>query len=41
MLEQWNSVGGTVWWKSVVEQCDSEGGTVWWNSGTVMVEQRG
>ena len=41
MVEQWNSVGGTVWWNSVVEQCDTEGVTVWWNIGTVMVEQRG
>ena len=30
LLEQWNSVGGTVWWKSEVEQC-------WWKS---VVEQR-
>ena len=35
MVEQWNSVGGTV------EQWNSDGGTVWWNSGTVMVEQCG
>ena len=41
MVEQWNSVGGTVWWNSMVEQCDTEGVTVWWNIGTVMVEQRG
>ena len=38
MVEQWNSVGGTVkqgWWNSgTVEQC-------WWISGTVMVEQYG
>ena len=34
--KQWNSIGGTVRWNSVVEQC---GGTVeesWWNS---VVEQ--
>ena len=37
MVEQWNSDGGTMWWKSgivLVEQC---GGTVeqcWWNSET-------
>ena len=30
MVEQWNSDGGTVWWK---------GETVLWNSGTIMVEQ--
>ena len=44
MVEQWNSVGGTVWCNSgtvMVEEC---GGTVmvdwcWWNSGTVLVEQ--
>ena len=45
LLEQWNSVGGTVseveqcWWKSVVEQRISVGRTVeqcWWNS---VVEQ--
>ena len=35
VVEQWNSHGGTVWWKSgtvMVEQC---GGTVeqsWWNT---------
>ena len=34
LLEQWNSVGGTVWWNSV-------GGRAWWNSGTVMEEQCG
>ena len=31
MVEQWNSVGGTVeqcWWNSVMEKCDSEGRTV-------------
>ena len=33
-MEQWNSVGGTVWWNSEVEQC-------WWNNGTVMVDLRG
>ena len=32
-VEQWNSDGGRVWWKSVVEGC---GATVWWNS---VVEQ--
>ena len=42
MVEQENSHGGTVRWKSatvMVEQC---GGTVeqsWWNSGILMVEQ--
>ena len=41
-MEQWNSVGGTVWWNSgtvLEEQC---GGTVeqcWRNRGTVLVEQ--
>ena len=34
VVEQWNSVGGTVWWNSEVEQC-------WWNNGTVMVDLRG
>ena len=44
VVEQWNSHGGTVWWKSgtvMVEEC---GGTVeqsWWNSGTLIVEQCG
>ena len=44
MVKQWNSHGGTVWWKSgtvMVEEC---GGTVeqsWWNSGTLIVEQCG
>ena len=36
MVEQWNSVGGTLiveqvkrrWWNSVVEQWNSDGGTV-------------
>ena len=48
IVEQWNSIGGTVWghsgtvrWNSVVEQWNSHGGTVWWNSGTVMVEHCG
>ena len=43
-VEQWNSHGGTVWWKSgtvMVEQWNTNSGTVWWNSGTVMVEQCG
>ena len=41
-MEQWNSVGGTVWWNSgtvLEEQC---GGTVeqcWRNRGTVLVKQ--
>ena len=46
MVEQENSHGGTVSWKSgtvMVEQCggqwNSHGGTLWWNSGTLMVEQ--
>ena len=30
-VEQWNSVGGTVWWNRGVKQC-------WWNNGTVMVD---
>ena len=41
MVEQENSHGGKVRWKSgtvMVEQC---GGTVWWNSKTVIVEQCG
>ena len=38
-VEQWNSVGGTVW----VEQWQSDSGTVWWKSKTVffLVEQCG
>ena len=41
LLEQWNSVGGTVseveqcWWKSVVEQRNSVGRTVEQCGGTV------
>ena len=35
MVEQWESVGETVW----VEQWQGDSGTVWWNSGTVSVEQ--
>ena len=31
LLEQWNSIGGTVRWNRV-------GGGVWRNSGTVLVE---
>ena len=33
-MEQWNSVGGTVWWNRGVKQC-------WWNNGPVMVDLRG
>ena len=50
-VEQWNSVGGTVWWNSgtvleeqcggTVEQCWRNRGQCWWNSGTVMDEQCG
>ena len=50
-MEQWNSVGGTVWWNSgtvleeqcggTVEQCWRNRGQCWWNSGTVMDEQCG
>ena len=32
VVEQWNSHGGTVWWK---------GEQSWWNSGTLIVEQCG
>ena len=49
MVEQWNSVGGTLiveqvkrrWWNSVVEQWNSDGGTVIVEQcgGTVLVEQ--
>ena len=49
MVEQWNSVGGTLiveqvkrrWWNSVVEQWNSDGGTVIVKQcgGTVLVEQ--
>ena len=44
-MEQWNSVGRTVWCNSgivLVEQWNSVGGIVeqcWWHSGTVMLEQ--
>ena len=41
-MEQWKSVGGTVWWNSktaLVEQCDGTVEPCWWNSGRVMVEQ--
>ena len=44
MWQQWNSVGGAVWWNRetvFVEQWNRDSGTVWWNSGTVMVEQCG
>ena len=46
-MEQWNSVGGTVWWNSgtvLVEQWNSDGETVEqcsWNSGTEFVEKCG
>ena len=40
-MDQWNSVGGTVLWNSVMEQgwWNSDGRTVRWNSGTGLVEQ--
>ena len=39
MVEQWNSVCGTVLWNSGTVWCGGTMEQCWWNSGTVMVEQ--
>ena len=40
--EQWNSVGGTVWWNSgtvMDEQCGGTGEQSWWNTHSGKVKQ--
>ena len=47
LVEEWNSVGGTVeqcWWNSetvMVEQrwWNSDGGIMWWKKRTVLVQK--
>ena len=42
LVEQWNSVGGTVWWNSgtvMDEQCGGTGEQSWWNTHSGKVKQ--
>ena len=42
VVEQWNSVGGTVWWNSgtvMDEQCGGTGEQSWWNTHSGKVKQ--